>query len=208
MVAGGHSVARAVADRDLVCWVRDAARSARRVTSVCSGALLLAHAGVLDGRRATTHWAACDALAAGYPSVEVETEPIYVHDGNVWTSAGATAGMDLALALVEHDHGADLALTVAREMVMFVHRPGRLPQISAQLEVRRPGPTRSTAARTCPSSPTERRHPTAPDGPDGRRRGTGGAPSPDPGWAGQAGWWAGSPLAGASIGRPSRTAST
>jgi transcriptional regulator GlxA family with amidase domain len=138
VVAGGYSTSQAADDRDLVCWLRSAARSARRVTSVCSGALLLARAGLLDGRRATTHWSVCDTLATHYPAVEVETDHVYVRDGHVWTSAGVTAGMDLALALVEHDHGPDLALTAARELVMFAHRPGGFPQISAQLEVRRP----------------------------------------------------------------------
>ncbi|WP_395104131.1 GlxA family transcriptional regulator [Actinomadura sp. SCN-SB] len=138
VVAGGYSSSQAAADRDFIGWLRRVAGSARRVTSVCSGALLLARAGLLDGRRATTHWSVCGKLATHYPSVEVETGPVYVRDGKVWTSAGVTAGMDLALALVEHDHGADLALTVARELVMFVHRPGGFPQLSVQLEVRRP----------------------------------------------------------------------
>jgi transcriptional regulator GlxA family with amidase domain len=90
----------------------------------------------------------CDALAAIHPSVDVASDRIYVRDGDVWTSAGVTAGMDLALALVEHDHGPDVAQAVAREMVMFVHRPGGLPQISAQLTVRRPArePLRQTLA--------------------------------------------------------------
>jgi putative intracellular protease/amidase len=105
MVAGGYSVGEAAGDRDLVGWLRSVAGSVRRVTSVCSGAVLLARAGLLDGRRATTHWSACDVLATLYPSVDVDTDQIYVRDGNVWTSAGVTAGMDLALALVEHDHG-------------------------------------------------------------------------------------------------------
>jgi transcriptional regulator GlxA family with amidase domain len=138
MVVGGYSTGQAARDRDLVRWLRRAAESARRVTSVCSGALLLARAGLLDGRRATTHWSVCDALAAEYPSVDVDRDHIYVRDGEVWTSAGVTAGMDLTLALVEQDHGPVLAQAVAREMVMFVHRPGGLPQISAQLAVHRP----------------------------------------------------------------------
>lgn len=138
VVAGGYHMRQAVGDRDLIGWLRSTAGSARRVTSVCTGALLLARAGLLNGRQATTHWSMCDWLATNYPSVEVVTSPIYVRDGQVWTSAGVTAGMDLALALVEHDHGPELTLAVARELVMFVHRPGRFPQISAQLEVRRP----------------------------------------------------------------------
>jgi transcriptional regulator GlxA family with amidase domain len=114
LVAGGTGTAAAMADDRLIAWLRTAAASARRVTSVCSGAFLLAQAGLLDGRRVTTHWSACDALARLFPSVEVDADPIYVRDGDVWTSAGVTAGMDLALALVEHDHGGELALAVAR----------------------------------------------------------------------------------------------
>lgn len=138
MVAGGYSTGQAADDADLVAWLRCAAGRAQRVTSVCSGALLLARAGLLDGRRATTHWSVCDSLADEHPTVDVERDRIYVRDGEVWTSAGVTAGMDLALALVEHDHGPDTAQAVARELVMFVHRPGGLPQISAQLAVTRP----------------------------------------------------------------------
>jgi transcriptional regulator GlxA family with amidase domain len=140
MVAGGYSTAQAAADGDLVDWLGRAAGSARRVTSVCTGAWLLARTGLLDGRRATSHWSVCDKLAAHHPTVEVVTDQVYVRDGDVWTSAGVTAGMDLALALVEHDHGAGLAMTVAREMVMFVHRPSWSAQISAQLAARRPLP--------------------------------------------------------------------
>ncbi|MCO1660988.1 GlxA family transcriptional regulator [Pseudonocardia humida] len=138
MVAGGYSTAHAADNGDLIRWLAEAAASARRVTSVCTGAWLLARAGLLDGRRATTHWSVCGMLATRFPSVEVETDRIYVRDGNVWTSAGVTAGMDMALALVEHDHAPGLVMAVAREMVMFVHRPSGFPQISAQLAVRRP----------------------------------------------------------------------
>jgi transcriptional regulator GlxA family with amidase domain len=138
VVAGGYSTSQAAGDPMLIGWLTDAASSARRVTSVCSGALLLARAGLLDGRRATTHWSVCDILAHRHPSVDVEVDQVYVRDGKVWTSAGVTAGMDLALALVEQDHGSELALAVAREMVLFAHRTGGSPQISAQLAVRRP----------------------------------------------------------------------
>jgi transcriptional regulator GlxA family with amidase domain len=138
VVAGGYSTGQAADDRDFVQWLASTAESARRVTSVCTGAWLLARAGLLDGRRATTHWTVCDMLARRFPSVDVETDRIYVRDGDVWTSAGVTAGMDLALALVEHDHGSEPAMAAARELVMFVHRPGGFPQISAQLAVRRP----------------------------------------------------------------------
>ena len=105
----------------------------RRVASVCTGAFLLARAGLLDGRRATTHWASCADLAARYPAVKVEADPIFVRDGDVATSAGVTAGMDLALALVEEDLGRDVALEAARHLVVFLQRPGGQAQFSAQL---------------------------------------------------------------------------
>jgi transcriptional regulator GlxA family with amidase domain len=107
------------------------------VASVCSGAFLLAEAGVLAGRRATTHWESCDALARRHPDVEVDPDPIFVRDGNVLTSAGVTAGMDLALALVEDDHGPERALAVARQLVMYVRRPGGQSQFSAALRAQR-----------------------------------------------------------------------
>jgi transcriptional regulator GlxA family with amidase domain len=113
--------------------VREIGSAARRIVSVCTGAFVLAEAGLLDGRRATTHWAACDMLARRFPLVEVDPEPIFVRDGNVVTSAGVTAGMDLALALVEDDLGRDAALTIARHLVMFLRRPGNQTQFSEQL---------------------------------------------------------------------------
>ena len=131
IVAGGSGV-RAV-DGATVAWVRDAAAHARRTASVCTGAFLLARAGLLDGRRATTHWAFAGRLAAGHPAVGVEPDPIFVRDGAVATSAGVTAGMDLALALVEEDLGAPVALEVARWLVLFVKRPGGQAQFSAAL---------------------------------------------------------------------------
>ena len=110
------------------------ARPARgRLVSVCTGAILLAEAGLLDGRRATTHWAYCARLASDHPAVEVDPDPIYVRDGHVATSAGVTAGIDLALALVEEDLGRDVALTIARHLVVFLRRPGNQAQFSAQL---------------------------------------------------------------------------
>jgi transcriptional regulator GlxA family with amidase domain len=133
VVAGGTGTARALEDRALVGLVKRAAGRARRVASVCTGAFLLAEAGLLDGRRATTHWSACARLAARYPQLEVDPDPIFVRDGRIWTSAGVTAGMDLALALVEEDHGRDVALAVARELVLFLKRPGGQAQFSAQL---------------------------------------------------------------------------
>lgn len=133
VVAGGRGVFDAEHDAALVEWVRAAAARSRRVTSVCTGAFLLARAGLLDGRRVTTHWLSCDRLARRYPAVSVEPDPIYVRDGDLWTSAGVTAGMDLALALVEEDHGAEVAMQVARGLVLFARRPGGQAQFSAQL---------------------------------------------------------------------------
>jgi len=135
LVAGGRGTAAALRDRPLIAWLRSMAPRVRRVGSVCSGSFLLAEAGLLDGRRATTHWGWCDTLAKQYPAVTVAPDPIFVRDGNVYTSAGVTAGMDLALALVEEDHGRALALEVARQLVMFLRRPGGQSQFSAQLAV-------------------------------------------------------------------------
>ncbi|MCE4942388.1 MULTISPECIES: GlxA family transcriptional regulator [Streptomyces] len=120
-------------DPRLVDWLRTHAPRTRRKVSVCSGAFLLAAAGLLDGRRATTHWSLCADLAARHPAVRVDPEPIYVRDGDVATSAGVTAGIDLALALVEEDLGRDLALSIARHLVVFLRRPGNQTQFSAQL---------------------------------------------------------------------------
>jgi transcriptional regulator GlxA family with amidase domain len=133
VVVGGDGTYDAVADEHLVQHVRRLACDARRVASVCSGAFVLAQAGLLDGRRATTHWRVCDLLARSFPAVRVDPDPIYVRDGNVWTSAGVTAGMDLALALVEEDHGRDIALAIARRFVMFLRRPANQSQFSAPL---------------------------------------------------------------------------
>jgi transcriptional regulator GlxA family with amidase domain len=120
-------------DRRFVAWIARTAGDARRVASVCSGAYLLARAGLLDGRRATTHWSLCEDLQQRFPAVRVERDPIFVRDGNVFTSAGITAGMDLALELVEQDFGRQRALEVARWLVMFVRRAGGQSQFSVQL---------------------------------------------------------------------------
>jgi transcriptional regulator GlxA family with amidase domain len=133
IVAGGTGTRRAEDDEALIDWLRKAASRSRRVTSVCTGAFLLAKAGLLDGRCATTHWASCADLAQRYPAVSVEPDPIFVRDGNVATSAGVTAGMDLALALVEEDLGREVALEAARWLVLFLKRPGGQAQFSAQL---------------------------------------------------------------------------
>jgi len=133
LVAGGIGARRAPSDRALLKWLRRIAPRVRRLASVCTGAFLLAEAGLLDGRRATTHWAACRELAERYPHVAVDADPIFVRDGRVYTSAGVTAGMDLALALVEEDHGREVAVAVARELVMLLKRPGGQSQFSVQL---------------------------------------------------------------------------
>jgi transcriptional regulator GlxA family with amidase domain len=133
VVAGGPGVLAACDDPALVAWVRARAGRARRVASVCTGAFLLGAAGLLDGRRAVTHWKHCGALAARYPRARVEPDPIFMQDGPVWSSAGVTAGIDLTLALVEADLGRPLALAVARHLVMFLKRPGGQAQFSAAL---------------------------------------------------------------------------
>ena len=108
-------------------------RRVRRIVSICTGSFILAEAGVLDGRRATTHWCACDDFRARYPKVTLEPDPIYVRDGHVYSSAGATSGMDLAIALVEEDFGAEFARRVAQGLVMFLRRPGNQAQFSVQV---------------------------------------------------------------------------
>ncbi|MFI1759490.1 GlxA family transcriptional regulator [Streptomyces sp. NPDC020571] len=120
-------------DPRLIGWLREHGPGARRLVSVCTGAILLARAGLLDGRRVTTHWAYSGRLARDHPAVDVDPDPIYIRDGNVSTSAGVTSGIDLSLALVEEDLGRDVALTVARHLVVFLRRPGNQAQFSAQL---------------------------------------------------------------------------
>ena len=133
MVAGGLGVRKQLGNTKLVDAVRSTAKRSRRVASVCSGAFLLAEAGLLDHRRVTTHWESCPRLAQSYPLLEVDPNPIFVRDGDVYTSAGVTAGIDLCLALVEEDHGRDLALAVARQLVVFLKRPGGQAQFSSHL---------------------------------------------------------------------------
>jgi transcriptional regulator GlxA family with amidase domain len=132
-VPGGEGARRATGDPAVVEWLARASARARRTTSVCTGAYLLGAAGLLDGRRATTHWAFCDGLAERHPTVDVDPDPVFVRDGDVWTSAGVTAGMDLALALVEEDLGPEVALAVARLLVIFLKRPGGQSQFSGAL---------------------------------------------------------------------------
>ncbi|MGW2418985.1 GlxA family transcriptional regulator [Streptomyces sp. NPDC001709] len=131
LVPGGQGTREP--DPRLIAWLRARGPRAARLVSVCTGAVLVAAAGLLDGRRATTHWAYCGKLARDHPAVAVDPEPIYVRDGHVATSAGVTSGIDLALALVEEDLDRDVALAVARHLVVFLRRPGNQAQFSAQL---------------------------------------------------------------------------
>jgi transcriptional regulator GlxA family with amidase domain len=138
IVAGGAGHEHAAEDPALVDWIAAACARARRTASVCTGAFLLARAGLLDGRRATTHWASAAELQRRYPQILVEPDPIFVRDGSIWSSAGVTAGMDLSLALVEHDLDRDAALTIARHLVLFLRRPGNQSQFSATLVAQQP----------------------------------------------------------------------
>jgi transcriptional regulator GlxA family with amidase domain len=135
IVAGGRGVHIALQDPQLLQWVRQQAGSARRVASVCTGAFMLAEAGVLDGHRVVTHWDSCDELARRYPALHVDPEPIFINEDSLWTSAGVTAGIDLALALVETDLGRNIALAVARDLVVFLKRPGGQSQFSTALSM-------------------------------------------------------------------------
>jgi transcriptional regulator GlxA family with amidase domain len=138
IVPGGAGKREAGEDAELLAWIGATSRRARRTAGVCTGAFLLADAGLLAGRRATTHWAYAQALAQRHPDVAVDPDPIFVRDEHVWTSAGVTAGMDLALALVEQDHDRELALTIARHLVLFLRRPGNQSQFSATLTSQQP----------------------------------------------------------------------
>jgi transcriptional regulator GlxA family with amidase domain len=135
LVAGGDAIEQNKIDPEAVRWLKRIARRIRRVGSVCTGAMLLARAGLLDGRRATTHWNWCQTLIKRAPRARVDSNPIFVRDENIYTSAGVTAGMDLALALVEEDHGSQLALQVARNLVLYLRRPGGQSQFSAALSL-------------------------------------------------------------------------
>jgi transcriptional regulator GlxA family with amidase domain len=133
LIAGGLGVERHRSNAALLRWIRRQSGLVRRLASICTGAFLLAEAGLLDGRRATTHWHHCATFARDFPNVRLEPDTIFVREGSLYTSAGVTTGMDLALALVEEDLGRDVALATARELVMFVQRPGGQSQFSVQL---------------------------------------------------------------------------
>ena len=139
LVAGGHGAEEAARDSALLDWVIRAAASTRRLGSICTGTFILAAAGVLKGRRAATHWAYCDRLQQLHPDLLVERDAIFIEDDGVWTSAGVTAGMDMALAMVEQDWGRELALLVARRLVLFLKRPGGQSQFSVPLRIQAEG---------------------------------------------------------------------
>jgi transcriptional regulator GlxA family with amidase domain len=135
LIAGGYGGVHVEKIAGFLPWLRKTSNAARRIGSVCGGAFALAAAGLLDGRRATTHWRFCRQMAERFPAVQFDPDPIFIRDGNVYTSAGVTAGIDLSLALVEEDWGAELALLVARALVVFLRRPGSQSQFSASLSL-------------------------------------------------------------------------
>jgi transcriptional regulator GlxA family with amidase domain len=147
IVVGGVTVVEAMRDAVLIEWIAHASTIVRRTCSVCTGAFLLAAARLLDGRRAVTHWASVDDLLAQFPAVHVQLDPIYVNDGNIWTSAGISAGIDLALTLVEVDRDRRLSLAVAKDLVVFLHRPGGQAQFSRTLATQASAGMRSIKSR-------------------------------------------------------------
>ena len=135
LVAGGVGSRNLEALAPTVDWLRRMAPHTRRIASICSGAYLLAEAGLLDGKRATTHWGRCEHFARQYPNVRLDADRIYVREGNIWTSAGITAGIDLALALIEDDLGGEVARQTAQNLVVHQRRPGGQSQFSALLDM-------------------------------------------------------------------------
>jgi transcriptional regulator GlxA family with amidase domain len=133
VIAGGPGAESGSYDAQFVAWIRDAAERSRRVASICTGTFLLGAAGLIDDKEVVTHWRFCDQLAREFPKAKVKQEPIFLRDGNIYTSAGITAGIDLSLALVEEDHGHETALNIARFLVMFLVRPGGQSQFSHML---------------------------------------------------------------------------
>ena len=146
LVAGSPGIRDYEENEDLIEWLVNRARQARRVGATCTGAFLLAHAGLLDGRRATTHWNSTARMSRTFPSIKVDPSPVFVKDGTVYTTAGVTASMDLALALVEEDHGRKVALRIAKELILFIKRPGGQAQFSMHLaaQISDSGPIRDT----------------------------------------------------------------
>jgi transcriptional regulator GlxA family with amidase domain len=138
MIAGGEGTRAAAADPAVIAYVRAASVRSRRVASVCSGAYILAEAGLLDGKRATTHWSRSADFTRRYPRIRLEPDRIFIRDGAVWSSAGVTAGIDLSLALIAEDHGEAVARRTAEELVVYRQRPGGQSQFSALLDLERP----------------------------------------------------------------------
>ncbi len=136
LIAGGAGIHALCEDQRMIAWLKRSAPKFRRLGSICTGAFLLAAAGMLEGRRAVTHWNWCDRLSARHPQTEVERDPIFINDKGVWSSAGVTAGIDMALAMIEEDHGAKLALRTAQELVVFRKRPGGQSQFGADLALK------------------------------------------------------------------------
>ncbi len=132
-IAGGPDVSALANDRDFLDWIRKMEKKVRRLCSICTGALVMAEAGLLDGKRATTHWIALKEMQSHYPEITVDCDALYIRDGHIATSAGITSGMDLALALVEEDYGRKLSLEVARMLVLYLKRPGGQSQFSVHL---------------------------------------------------------------------------
>jgi transcriptional regulator GlxA family with amidase domain len=147
VVVGGRGVHSSTSSPTAIALLTSLAGTARRVAGVCTGAFLLAAAGLLDGRRATTHWRFARRLQAAYPAIRVDADRIFVKDGSVWSSAGITAGIDLALALIEEDLGAAIAKAVAREMVVYYRRPGGQSQFSTLLDLTPPSARINRALR-------------------------------------------------------------
>ncbi len=135
VVIGGSGLSSLKCESAASDFIRKMAESAQRICSICTGAYLLGSAGLLDGKRVTTHWSAADALCARFPSISMDRNAIYVVDGHIWTSAGVTSGLDMTLALVEADHGHDVAISVARRLVVYMIRPGGQAQFSVHLDV-------------------------------------------------------------------------
>lgn len=140
VISGGDGIQIAIEDNAFIEFIKRASQNARRVVSVCTGAFVLAHAGLLENRRCTTHWDAAEQLAQMFPTINVDSDAIYVQDGKFWTSAGVTAGIDLSLALIEEDLSKEVALEIARRLVVYMMRPGGQAQFSAQLKFQRPRP--------------------------------------------------------------------
>jgi transcriptional regulator GlxA family with amidase domain len=158
ILAGGSGARQAASDPALLSWIESAAPSCRRLATVCTGTFIAAAAGLLDGKRVTTHWARATELAEAHPELTVDPDPIYIHDGKVWTSAGVTAGIDLSLALVEQDCGVEVAQTVARWLVMFLHRPGGQTQFASPVWVPRAERSTIRAVQTLIESAPEGDH--------------------------------------------------